>query len=261
MIITTGDRPLTEVAARAERLAERLGVRYIARGNLSMNKLFSRYGGAEVLVVLLEGVRLLRPDRPQLQFHPSMGFVRAKRVLKGDGDPMLDSAGMAPGDSVLDCTAGLGSDALLFAVRGGERSCVTALESSLPLYALLAEGMANYTSGIEEVDAALRRINVVNSDHQSYLASLPDGSVDIVYFDPMFREPLEDSAAISPLRAYANSASLSQESVLAAVRVARKAVVLKEKRGSGEFSRLGFEEMLRPGAKTSYGVIRIDQRS
>ncbi|WP_025699230.1 class I SAM-dependent methyltransferase, partial [Paenibacillus forsythiae] len=233
MIITTGDRPLTEVAARAERLAERLGVPYAPRGNQSITKLFSRYEG-EILVVLLEGTRLLRPGRPQLQFHPSMGFVRAKRVLKGEGDPMLEAAGMAPGDSVLDCTAGLGSDALLFAVRGGERSRVTALESSLPLYALLAEGMASYASGIGEVDAALRRINVVHSDHRSYLASLPGDSVDIVYFDPMFREPLEDSAAISPLRAYANSDSLAPGSVHEAVRVARKAVVLKEKRGSGE---------------------------
>ncbi|MFD1774508.1 class I SAM-dependent methyltransferase [Paenibacillus rhizophilus] len=261
MIITTGDRPLTEVAARAERLAERLGVPYAPRGNQSMSKLLSRYGDEEALVVLLQGVRLLRPDRPQLQFHPSMGFVRAKRVLKGESDPMLEAAGMVPGDSVLDCTAGLGADALLFAVHGGERSSVTALESSLPLYALLTEGMAHYASGLVEVDAALRRINVVHSNHLDYLRSLPDNSVDIVYFDPMFREPLEDSAGISPLRAYANSDSLSAESVSEAVRAARKAVVLKEKRGSGEFGRLGFAELLRPGTKTSYGVITIDQRS
>lgn len=259
MIITTGDRPLTEVAERAERLAKQLGVPYVPRGNQSMSKLLTRCGGEEALVVLLHGVRLLRPDRPQLQFHPSMGFVRAKRILKGESDPLLEAAGMVPGDSVLDCTAGLGADALLFAVRGGEQSRVTALESSLPLYALLAEGVANYDSGISEVDAALRRINIVNSDHMDYLRKLPDNSVDIVYFDPMFREPLEDSSGISPLRPYANSDSLSPESVTEAVRAARKAVVLKEKRGSGEFSRLGFAEQLRPGTKTSYGVITIDQ--
>lgn len=258
MIITTGERPKPEVAAHARSLADRLGVKYAPRGNLSLRKLIAAYGDDDVLIILLDEVRLVRAGNPQLQFHPSMGFIRAKRVLKGEGDPMLTAAGMAPGDSVLDCTAGLGTDSLLFAVSGGEGSAVTALESSLPLYALLSEGMARYDSGLPEVDAALRRIRVVHSGHLEYLQSLPDRSVDIVYFDPMFREPLEDSSAISPLRAFANPSPLSPGSVAEAVRVARKTVVLKEKRGSGEFERLGFEERVRQGTKTSYGVISID---
>ena len=95
------------------------------------------------------------------------------------------------------------------------------------------------------------------TDHLDYLRSLPSGSRDIVYFDPMFRDPLHDSAAIGSLRDLANGSALSAESVEEAKRVARKTVVLKEKRGSTEFARLGFTELARGNAKTSYGVIRI----
>ncbi|WP_410510957.1 class I SAM-dependent methyltransferase [Paenibacillus sp. BR2-3] len=261
MIITTGNGPIPEIVLRAQTLADRLNVEYKPRGTLSLPKLVERYQDQEVLVVLQEAVRLLRPGLPPLQFHPSMGFVRAKRVLKGESDPMLEAAGMEPGDSVLDCTAGLGTDSLLFAVYGGENSEITALESSLPLYGLLLEGMSHYTSGQEKVNAALRRIKVVYSDHLHYLKDQQDNSVDIVYFDPMFRQPLTDSAAISPLRQFANGAALSPESVAEAVRVARKAVLLKEKSLSGEFGRLGFTELLRNNSKTSYGVIQIGNPS
>ncbi|ASA22005.1 class I SAM-dependent methyltransferase [Paenibacillus donghaensis] len=255
MIITTGNRPIPEIEARAQQLAERTGCRYVARGDTSLNKLMERCGGEETLVVLQEAVRLLQPGAAPMEFHPSMGFVRAKRVLRGDTDPMLEAAGMLPGDSVLDCTAGLGTDSLLFAVYGGEESHVTALESSLPLYVLLLEGMSHYISGQEKVNTALRRIEVVHSSHLDYLRAQPDQSVDIVYFDPMFRVPLNASAAISPLRHFANGDALSPDSVAEALRVARKCVLLKEKALSSEFARLGFHELLRSNSKTSYGVI------
>lgn len=258
MIITTGNTPIPEIIERAQLLAARTGCTYVPRGTHSLPKLVKRHGEEEVLVVLQEAVRLLRPGMPMMEFHPSMGFVRAKRILKGDPDPLLTAAEMVPGDSVLDCTAGLGTDSLLFSVFGGETSKVTALESSLPLYALLMEGMSHYTSSQEQVNAALRRIRVVHSNHLDYLRSQDDRSVDIVYFDPMFRVPLTDSDAISPLRQFANGNALSPEAVTEALRVARKTVLLKEKALSGEFARLGFTELLRGSSKTSYGVIKID---
>lgn len=120
--------------------------------------------------------------------------------------------------------------------------------------------MSQYVSGQIKVNEALRRIDVRLGDHLEYLKAQPDNSIDIVYFDPMFRVPMTDSAAISPLRKFANPAALSTESVAEAVRVARKTVLLKEKALSGEFARLGFTELLRTSAKTSYGVITIDNR-
>lgn len=258
MIITTGYSPIIEIVQRAQNLAKVTGCIYASREKFSISKMMEHYGDEEILILSQKAVMLHRSGIEPMEFHPSMGYVRAKRVLKGEVDPMLTAAGMTPGDSVLDCTAGLGTDSLMFAVYGGERSVVTALESSLPLYALLLEGMNHYTTGKESVNAALRRINVVHSEHLEYLRAQPDHSVDIVYFDPMFRVPLTGSAAISPLRKFANGAALSVESVAEAIRVARKCVLLKEKALSSEFERLGFRELLRSNSKTSYGVIHND---
>ncbi|SET38373.1 class I SAM-dependent methyltransferase [Paenibacillus sp. NFR01] len=258
MIITTGFDPIPEIKERAQRLAQHTGCVFVPRGRLSIPKMAERYADNDILVVLQEAVRLHSPDTPPMEFHPSMGYVRAKRILAGQPDPLMEAARMRPGDSVLDCTAGLGSDTLLFAVYGGADSRITALESSLPLFALLSDGMKHYRTGREEVNAALRRIDVLHCDHLAYLRAQPDNSVDIIYFDPMFRVPLTDSSAISPLRQHANPAALADESVAEAVRVARRTVVLKEKALSGEFARLGFTELLRGSSKTSYGVIQVD---
>ncbi|MBE9915773.1 class I SAM-dependent methyltransferase [Paenibacillus donghaensis] len=259
MIITTGDKAGEAIIRRAEELASRTGSRYVPRRHTPLSKMSKLHGNAEIIVVLDGGARLVRPGENPLEFHPSMGFIRAKRILKGESDPMLDAACMQEGDTVLDCTAGLGTDALVFAVKGGRNTKVMAAESSAALAALLSEGLAYYTSAVEEVNEALRRVEILNRDHLEVLRSLPDRSVDIVYFDPMFREPLMDSSAIRPLRWFANSEALSKESIQEAVRVARKTVVLKEKRGSREFARLGFSEQERAHSKISYGVITVDR--
>lgn len=260
MIITTGDKAGEEIVSRAEALAFITGSVYVPRRHTSLPRMAKQHGDPDIIVVLDKGARLIRAGEEPMEFHPSMGFIRAKRILKGESDPMLDASCMTQGDSVLDCTAGLGTDALVFAVKGGPNAKITAVESSPSLAALLKEGLANYASAVSEINDAMRRVEVLNRNHLEVLRSLPDQSVDIVYFDPMFREPLMDSSAIRPLRWFANSEPLAGESIQEAVRVARKSVVLKEKRGSGEFARLGFTEQERAHSKISYGVIRIDRK-
>lgn len=259
MIITTGEAEAPALVERAKLLAEEVGCQYVTRGGQSLRRLAIKTGEEDILVVLDGHVRLGGPQRDVLEFHPSMGYVRLKRVLRGDPDPMLEATRMEEGDTVLDCTAGLGADSLVFSIKSGERGSVTALESSFPLYVFLKEGLRSYESNLKASDEAMRRINVVHGHHLDYLRSLPDNSVDIVYFDPMFREPLTESASINPLRHYANGEALDEQSVIEAVRVARKTVVLKEKRGSKEFSRLGFTVPERSQSKITYGVISIDR--
>ena len=259
MIITTGEAEAPSLVERAKTLAEEVGCLYVTRGGQSLRRLALKTGDEDILVVLDGHVRLGGPQRSVLEFHPSMGYVRLKRVLRGDPDPMIDAAQMEEGDSVLDCTAGLGADSLVFSVKGGRSGRVTALESSFPLYVFLKEGLRTYVSSLPASDDAMRRIEVKHGHHLDYLRTLPDNSVDIVYFDPMFREPLTESASINPLRHYANGEALDAQSVREAVRVARKTVVLKEKRGSREFARLGFTVPERSQSKITYGVISIDR--
>lgn len=258
MIITTGEHGAPESVARARSLAEETGLRYVPRSGHSLHRLREKYKDKEILVILEGAVRLVGESGEPMLFHPSMSFVRAKRLIKGESDPMLSAAGVAPGDTVLDCTAGLGADSIVFSMGVGVAGKVISVEASFPLYMLLREGLASYRSGLKPFDEALSRIEARHGDHLDVLRSMEDQSVDVVYFDPMFREPSLDSSSISPLRSYANPDSLSLEAISEARRVARKSVVLKEKRDSGEFTRLGFELPQRSRTKITYGVMRLD---
>lgn len=261
MIVTTGMKPTEEEIARAKALADELGGRYIPRGSASLAALRRRYKAERVLVAGPDGLRLHTEDGGQpLRYHPGMALVRVKRLRDGVKDPLIEISGVRPGDTVVDCTAGLAGDAFVFSWAAGPEGRVVALESEPVLHALVREGLRAYETGMDDADAALRRIELIRTDHAEYLASLPDGSVDIVYFDPMFRIPVRESANMEPLRGVANPAPLTPEAVREARRVARRAVVLKENRDSGEFGRLGFT-WVKP-KKTSaiaYGVIRVEQ--
>ncbi|GGJ28720.1 class I SAM-dependent methyltransferase [Paenibacillus hunanensis] len=255
MLITTGDEPSVATLERAQKLAEEFAVRYVPRRGRSVTRLASDNGNVPVMVLVENEVRLVQPGEKAMFFHPSMAFVRAKRLLKGEEDVMVSTAMLKPGDQILDCTAGLGADSLVFALATGPTGSVTSLESSLPLSMLLTEGLRSHKTGLLPFDEAMKRIEVVNQNHLSYLSQLPDKSMDIVYFDPMFREAVHESAAIAPLRGFANDHALHPDAIAHAIRVARKAVLLKEKWDSPEYERLGFKRIRRKKSKIEYGVI------
>lgn len=259
LIITTGDHSAAEPVQRAMALSRKSGARFVPRNRTSLSKLSQRYGDDDILVILEGGARLHRTGAEPLTFHPSMAFVRAKRVLRGEPDTMLEAAGVRPGDTIIDGTAGLGSDSSVFSLGAGPTGRVIALEDSLSLWALLTEGLAYYESGVALYDAALRRIETRHVHHLEALREMPAKSADVVYFDPMFRDPIMESSAISPLRTFANNEGLSEEAIEEACRVARRSVVLKEKKGSSEFARLGFQEIGRSHTKIVYGVISLDE--
>ena len=257
MLITTSYHPGDAERDLARALARRLACPFVPRRRDTLYRLWRKYGPQPVLVATTEGLRLYPPDSAEpFYFHPSTAYLRVTRMLNGGSDKLVEAAGAEPGDTVLDCTAGLGADAIVFAHEVGPQGRVVALESE-PLVAwIVGEGLASYQSGLEELDAAMRRIELVQADHASYLPALPDNSVDIVYFDPMFRESIESSIALSPLRKIANNRPLDPAVIREACRIARKRVVLKEQASSGEFERLGFA--IRQGSKSAriaYGVI------
>ncbi|MFD1954798.1 class I SAM-dependent methyltransferase [Paenibacillus thailandensis] len=260
MIVTTSDRPKPEALSKAAALAKELSARLAPRNNRTLGKLSEQLRDDKLMVVTDRELRYYYagPKNAPLYFHPSMAYVRVKRLRAGESDPLVAVSRCVPGDSVLDCTAGLGADALVFSYAVGPGGSVTALESQLPLYVVVREGLATYKSDLADADEAMRRIRMVNASHLDYLRRQPDRSVDIVYFDPMFREPIHESSALEPLRGLANEDALSPEAVAHAVRVARKSVVMKEHKDSGEFERLGFERRHANTSKIAYGVIDVD---
>jgi 16S rRNA (guanine1516-N2)-methyltransferase len=121
----------------------------------------------------------------------------------------------------------------------------------------LQEGLRHYESALPALNEAMRSIVIVHADHLTYLQKMADRSVDIIYFDPMFRSPIHESSAMSPLRELANHEAIQMEAIIEAKRVARKKIIIKEHKDSSEFARLGFTLGFRSQTNIAYGVIEL----
>jgi 16S rRNA (guanine1516-N2)-methyltransferase len=140
--------------------------------------------------------------------------------------------------------------------EAGDGGRVTGLESSSVIATIVRRGLKSYQTMEEDLTEAMQRIEVVKTNHKEYLASLPPQSYDVVYFDPMFRVPRRNSPSIDALRRIANTDPVDLETIDLALQVCKRRVVMKERRWSEEFSRLGFTEFY--GGKYApviYGVI------
>lgn len=219
-------------------LAREAGAVAVPRDGRPLAGVLADYGATFALVMQKHGL-VASDGREEVFFHPGMAQVRIKRMAAGETDRMVEAMGLRPGMKVLDCTLGLGSDAITAAWAVGPLGRVTGLEAVRPLALLVRRGLFRYC-GAGRLSGAMSRVDVLAADHRGILPRLPDDSYDVVYFDPMFRRPLYHSAGIAPLRRLAQGAPLESESVEEAVRVARRRVVLKERRESPEFDRLGF---------------------
>ncbi|MHA6483998.1 class I SAM-dependent methyltransferase [Paenibacillus sp. strain BS8-2] len=259
MIVTTAPSPSGRTIEQAKRLANELLAVYMSRRGASVRKLLAQSEDHRALIVTENEIRFYdNEESPPLYFHPSMAFVRVKRLRKGESDPMIDISGCRPGDTIIDCTAGMAADSLIFSYAIGATGKVLAIESEPILCAVVREGLAAYETGLVDVDAAMRRIALTCGDHGRFLAGQPDNSADIVYFDPMFRHPIMESSAIGSFRSIANMDALTPEVVEQAKRVARRTVMLKEHQRSDEFARLGFERRHVNTSKIAYGVIQVE---
>lgn len=260
MIVTTSQAPHEELLAYAASLAQELSATLVPRRQMSVRKLMERYHTSYMLVATDNELRLYERGKLEKPFvyHPSMALPKLKAMLNGTEESLIKYSGCMPGDVVLDCTAGLCSDSLIFSLAVGEAGKVIALESELLLYLVVREGLAHYRVEPQVIEQAMRRIEVKQANHGQFLSMLADRSVDIVYFDPMFRQPLHESSAIGSIRSMANKHALTHETIEQAKRVARKCVLLKEHSMSDEFERLGFTRCqgIR-GQRVAYGKIEI----
>ncbi|SFB16812.1 Putative SAM-dependent methyltransferase [Cohnella sp. OV330] len=259
MIVTTAEKPDPALAAYARGLAVELGCRFAERRRETLAGLARKYKDAAggILVAGPQGLRYRADGAEPLFYHPSMAQIRVKRLLEGGGDALIEASGVRSGDVVVDCTAGLGADALVLSFAAGDGGSVTAIEASRILYMIVREGLKAYESGMPELDEAMRRVNVRHGEHLQALRGMQDRSADIVYFDPMFAKPVLGSASLRPLRVHAEDRSLAAEAIAEARRVARRAVVLKDHKTSGEFERHGFRRVRTSYSAVDYGVIGI----
>lgn len=251
MVITTARKPGAQLEAEAREIAREHGLAFLPRGNRSLDSLIAEH--AKVLVLSNRGLSCCTAQG-ELFFHPNMAAVRLHMLRQGGRDKMLDICGLSPGDSFLDCTAGLCSDSLVAKYRVGEGGRVLALEQSLPVYLVMAHGLKHVRP--PRFQGLARGIELVNGDFRRILPQLPPRSFDVVYFDPMFDVPVMEASSLVPLRPLAANQPLTREDIILAGRVARKKVVVKE-RVFYDFSQLGLTRAGGVNRKTAYGVLDL----
>ncbi|WCK52403.1 class I SAM-dependent methyltransferase [Aneurinibacillus sp. Ricciae_BoGa-3] len=256
MMVTTSYEPTEGLVEQAVRLAEAMNAAYGDRKKLSVSRLHAV--DEDVLVVTSNGLKAYKKGYADpFFFHPDMAMLRIKRLINGDNDLMVTACGLEPGMTFLDCTLGMGSDALVASFVTGACGRVVGIESEPILACVVESGLAEYHSGNENINQAMRRIEVVCRNHLTFLQGCENNKFDVVYFDPMFHAPIMQSASFAPLRPFANYARLASDVVEEAKRVAALRVVMKNHSGSPDFERLGFNRVNRLGRSFTYGVIEI----
>ena len=240
LAITTPLRPSPVEEANARAAAARRGLPYVSRGKRAAAEVLAE-AGADGLLVLSRRWSVLSVAGEERRWSAGMGALRAKRAVDraaggGDAttrDPFLEAALLEEGDEVLDCTVGLGADALVAATAVGPRGRVVGLESSAALAAWVGEGL------LRSGDPAAARIEIRAAEHLAALDGLPERSFDVVVFDPMFRHARAEPAGFDVVRRLADPRPLSPEALARARRVARRHVLVKDGAPGWDLARLG----------------------
>lgn len=256
-IVTTGRKENFEMKILAKETAAKLNLKFVERENFSLDALKKIYGAKNILIAKKNSLNLLT-EEGELFFHPNTAHLRIKNLRKGEGDRLISAGKISEGMKILDCTLGLGSDAIIESFAVGERGKVIALEINPLIAEIVRYGMKNFSAENEKTLQAMRRVEIITADYLDFLKSSAENSFDVVYFDPMFRHALKKSSGINPIRPVANKNPLTVEAVREACRVAKNKVILKENAKSGEFNRLGFK--LAAGGKyssISFGIIDL----
>lgn len=239
----------------ARRFSLELDFPLVDRGKQSLATLAREHNARGLVVVGREKISYYYNNQ-EFFFHPGMAVLRIREILSGKTDQMIKSLDLQPGDTVLDCTLGLGTDAIVASFIAGPKGKVVGLEYAPVVASLVKHGLAHYHGISPAIVEAMRRVEVYRENHMVYLSRALPGSFDVVYFDPMFRRALHRANSMNALRPLAVAEPLSPTSVELALRVARRRVVIKESRGSEEFQRLGCSQVY--GGKHSpvaYGVL------
>lgn len=255
-VITT-TQSIKNVSPVMEQFIHETNIEYVPRQQGSLAKIAAEQG-ADGVVVWENSGPVLYVEGEKLFFHPSMAKCRiAGYRKKKQEDLLIKACQLQPGDSLLDCTLGMGADSIVASYFSGTGR-ITGLESQTLIAQVIKWGMKMYEGNMPWLGKAIKHIEIINSDHRSYLQELADRTYDIVYFDPMFIQPILHSQPLSALRKLANHDQLDAEVVKRACYVATKRVVLKSRSADGEIERLGFTRLT--GSRhnpIAYGVIEV----
>ena len=244
-------------AAQARAWAEQLGALYVERPhNMGVDELMAQHDLAALVVGEKDGPRI-HSAAGSFSYHPGMAVLRLQQLKRSATEHLLTALDLRPGKRVLDAArcAGWGMCEAISSYAVGEDGTVVGLEASPLLYFAVSYGLKNYVAEDADLTAALRRIQPVQALAEDYLTQCAPDSFDVVYFDPMFRHPVNGAKGMEALRPLSYEEALSAETLQLALRVAPR-VVIKE-RSEYILREYGCEEFI--GGKYSrikYGIIK-----
>ncbi len=249
MIVTTSHKPERRQVVEALELARRLKVRYVSRRHLVRRK------GETVVVVESKGISALKDDK-RLFFHPSLAVIRRSNIKSGERDYLIESLSLNGDESVLDCTLGLGSEAILIA-HFLTKGKVVGLEKSKIVQIVVEDGIKRVDNVPKWVAEAVKRIEILNADYKEYVRSTKE-KFDCVYVDPMFEHPSCNSPAMDNLRPFVDNSTVDVSDLEFMKKIARKRVVVKARWNDSIFERYEFNRVMgSPKSGISYGVIEV----
>lgn len=258
VVVTTARKRADKLEPYARVVANELAVPYQRRNDRSVEELLEEWQ-ADVLVVANGRLSLYRQGQPQPFFyHPNAAQVRAKAFLANRYDVFVDACDLQVGDRLLDCTLGLGADAVMAQLAVGETGHVSGIEQNAVMAYIVRQGLQSWSDAHPMLCKAMRSVEVIADHHYHVLKSLPDRSYDVVYFDPMFEQTIDSSSGIQALKSFAHYEVLSQKTIQEALRVATKRVVLKDHWTSSRFKELGFTVNRKRPVEFQYGIKRIE---
>ena len=252
--VTTAARPRSLEHETARRLAADSGYPYVQRGQETLVHTAARAGRSGLIIVERTHLSVWIAGR-RFRYHTSMARLRVLALQRGQQDALVAALGIAPGGRVLDCTCGLGADAIVASYAAGRAGRVRALEAS-PLLALLVErGIASCARDAPpDLVPAMRRVDICCADFVRYLRREADNAWDVVYFDPMFTETIAAARGLDLVRCLARPGGPSLADLQQARRVARRRVVMKDRRPGRELERLGFTTV-HESRRVCYGAL------
>jgi len=251
MVVTTSVHYTDEQKKEARELADRLGWEFVERREVDFRQ--------TTFVIGKDGPVLYGPDKGnRLFFHPSLAKTRIAQFDLGKTDYLVRAMDLKQGESVLDCTLGLASDALVASHAVGEGGTVTGLESEQAVSEIVRLGMRSYSGHSGTVwNPVCSRIDIINANYRDYLKTAGDNSYDVVYFDPMFDTEISTSTEMNPLRDFANFEKVRRDDIEQACRAARRRVVMKSYKYDKTLDRLGFRR-IPSKRKIHFGYIPVD---
>lgn len=254
-VITTAGRPDGKSVLLAEYAQRALGFRIVPRNKKSILRVQQEYN-AHVLVAGKNRFEFFKigMEKPFF-FHPNSAAYRLKRLLKGGIDPLIEACDLQQGDEFLDCTLGLASDSIIASYKTGNSGRCIGIEADPTVAFITKYGLQHYLTESDALLHSMSSIEVVQNDAIDYLKLQRANSMDVVYIDPMFHAPIEESSNFTPLRQAGVHSNLTEEWVSEAYRVCRKRVVIKAHYDSIVFQDFGFIREERPNTKFHFGYL------